>query len=1096
MSIIQEPVSVELDGCNVVTEYCTNYTTYTFIFTISGRKHNFTSRYSVLRTLHETLSNNQDFQKAFDNDIPKFPSKNWIKNYSKPNNYKTRAKKLLNYFKTLISKPLILKNEIFQNGIELTTDLKQIMTQIAIEKILSIQKNKYNTHNNKIKNIKRKNQTKKRGKYHYNKHNIKKCQHTSTTSNIIIQKQVKQQNNMQNELDQSDDKLHTLFHKLIGNGCSNQVTKKSFKLLLKIVNNIIQNPDDHKYQNLNCITIMKKLERSDHDTNKSDSFVDLLLISGFRQHDNRLIFDINKLNKLKKLKNLLVTNRDVQMLPETLERSNKNVNNAHESAMSELIESGLTYEEAFKAIQLSYHCNSNDLCTSISKYLSISSQFECEHAEIIDCNENIYNCQSINRLHNSLKECNGNILNMCNDFNHLLFNHNSDEEFEYIHNKMGKCDIFACTIIPRYYRNRSVKDDHNTGNYSDEKYNAKEDIINKIHCYLMHSYDTGKRLTSKERNHLNQYANTNNICSNKSKHLMEIVNQVIQKKQKFQNVSNNSKKFHQITMSAKNDLQSFSFGQKYYYWNFFKNPGVFDILGEGEYSNWNVQKKYISLKEELINNELAILNPMQWKNEYYKAQIYIKSYYCKKNLYADPIDDTNKQLFPQHNNNLYGYAKGTPITTQHIISVIVYCGYSQLSYAFSETYRKLNEKESNKNLKMRHNNFYHLGKYITEAVNLFSKRIGDINSKIFYHGISKEMIFSSMITEMNQPLSTTTDIAVAINFSMNTGMILELHADPRGRCFDCQWVSDFANEKECLFINTYGNLRFTNIINVVNANEYRLAIQAMSIIENLALSNSFASDYTLFDKVIQDFKTQFIQLVQNPIASVNVKSTLFYGAKEISDELQSLTIKLINHELNRCGASNYHKYNAIDSYIDETLHRLCNGTTSIRMNWKLLNTKLSNTFLAGGGYQGYSFLRHLFCQNNYEMIKLNTVTTLFPNAKGIVLEEMSYVSELCLDDILQFLSNNKPTSIKYIYLCLNKNICRTHSELVNKYCNTFTKIGWFLMDLHHSNMGVQNMNQRMKNLYDQMSFTYGIHLGNMFHYPFSNLMDITNNRTE
>eukprot|EP01084_Bolivina_argentea_P262571 444084_1 len=108
-------------------------------------------------------------------------------------------------------------------------------------------------------------------------------------------------------------------------------------------------------------------------------------------------------------------------------------------------------------------------------------------------------------------------------------------------------------------------------------------------------------------------------------------------------------------------------------------------------------------------------------------------------------------------------------------------------------------------------------------------------------------------------------------------MILELRADPRGRCFDCQWVSDFANEKECLFINTYGNLTFTNIINVVNANEYRLPIQAISIIENLALSNSFASDYSVLDKAIQDCKTQFIQLAQNPTASMNVKSTLFYG---------------------------------------------------------------------------------------------------------------------------------------------------------------------------------------------------------------------------
>ena len=73
-------------------------------------------------------------------------------------------------------------------------------------------------------------------------------------------------------------------------------------LLLRIFDNIIKNPNNPKYQNLNYNTIYKKFV-------KCKSCVDLLICCGFYKSNNgeRLLFNTNKLQNLKQIKKLLLS---------------------------------------------------------------------------------------------------------------------------------------------------------------------------------------------------------------------------------------------------------------------------------------------------------------------------------------------------------------------------------------------------------------------------------------------------------------------------------------------------------------------------------------------------------------------------------------------------------------------------------------------------------------------------------------------------------------------------------------------------------------------------------------------------------------------
>ena len=57
---------------------------------------------------------------------------------------------------------------------------------------------------------------------------------------------------------------------------------------------------------------------------------------------------------------------------------------------------------------------------------------------------------------------------------------------------------------------------------------------------------------------------------------------------------------------------------------------------------------------------------------------------------------------------------------------MIYCNYDVLQYEFSKTYRESISK---------HNNFYHLGKYLKMAVRRFGTVINEGAVKTFYHGV-------------------------------------------------------------------------------------------------------------------------------------------------------------------------------------------------------------------------------------------------------------------------------------------------------------------------------------------------------------------------
>eukprot|EP01084_Bolivina_argentea_P000569 1067_1 len=182
----------------------------------------------------------------------------------------------------------------------------------------------------------------------------------------------------------------------------------------------------------------------------------------------------------------------------------------------------------------------------------------------------------------------------------------------------------------------------------------------------------------------------------------------------------------------------------------------------------------------------------------------------------------------------FGVEESSIITLNHLLSMMTYCNFDDIQNEFSKTYRKLNRNDKDIDVINRHKQFGNLGKYMFEAVNVF----GDYpnSNDIFYHGVSQCLLFTSLHAQINGPLSTSSSIVVAMNFATNDGLIISLKDSglmSSLKYFNCEWISDFGNEKERFFIGNPHRQIFTfvNIIHTLSGNEYKEWLLCFKLIQ-------------------------------------------------------------------------------------------------------------------------------------------------------------------------------------------------------------------------------------------------------------------------
>eukprot|EP01084_Bolivina_argentea_P272823 464599_1 len=415
--------------------------------------------------------------------------------------------------------------------------------------------------------------------------------------------------------------------------------------------------------------------------------------------------------------------------------------------------------------------------------------------------------------------------NLVSNVHHVLYEHLNNvikreniENFEYIHNKVIKniqqCNLKNCNAFTRNTRDRE-KLDNNIYENDANQYMFYIDLLDSIHVYFVHSFETGFRVKVEGTNdikHEEYEAKEVNFVHTQLKYIKKFIHE--KQKQMIQIRGNNIGKSQQNKFVTKAELEKtkeipfldsvndyllennttkktmqkwseyimdneydtdavsgdlieskqsninnafgldhfeliepfityinnksdieYGLGVRFYYWPHFRNHKFF------------VVPKFKNLKEEIIEN-----GPKYGGKNIYD-EVYEKA---KKYLLSEVVINMTSNYDYDIDNNVYGdeYYYGidlfSPITIEHIMTVLCYTNYTQFSYEFSKSFRKCSKRETDESLKHRNSLWGNMSKLLRELVECFGQNIYLAKDSIFYHGVSY-LYFNKFVTSFFGP---------------------------------------------------------------------------------------------------------------------------------------------------------------------------------------------------------------------------------------------------------------------------------------------------------------------------------------------------------
>eukprot|EP01084_Bolivina_argentea_P299109 515564_1 len=863
---------------------------------------------------------------------------------------------------------------------------------------------------------------------------------------------------------------------------------KGIKLMLKIFNNITNDPTNIKYHKLNFMKISNKFK-------ESPVFMQLLTASGFSKSidGKRLLFDMNNLYYLKLAHHALIhsTSQNKKSHDTSHQISHTTNNNTtHESrheTVQELIDAGFTHQQERNIPDISISGCHKLIAMGFDKVASIEAIFACNNDvnaaaeflmqnptsdnEFISCN-GINDCVQVQKLYQVMNDYDNNNYNK-NDlhekyshrtveimdyFHHFLSYHNqSDIQFQQAYELFEtQCNATKCTQLVRHYRNRECEN-------KDNIVNVIQDIFDTIHCHIRHGYDIGVRLNSTDHAEIDdtKYDVDDGYIDGKLINLKCILErrrhdfkQITECKRNL-NQNKFSSNLNQICTEIENkSIPQYSFSFAFTYHEQCKHCNVSSPHMNGNihltYSDLYIPVKNISLKEELISNDICSIGIDSWNAEMEKAMQLkntsnARKTYAKVSKWFDPHIIENYKL---DHPSQYGYKDHDPITKNHLLVVIIYCSYDIFQRKFTETYRK-HQDENLSDLIERHSNYHHFAKYLKESVLVFSQLYMNSNIKRFYHGINKEMVFKSMAEPIYGPLSTTCSWTVAVGFSCNTGLIVDMVPNPWSKHFVCDWLSPFPYEQEVLFISMWGQMNFLNITHTQfgwNLEQYVLGLRL--------IDSATTGYYTMYDH------SDFLKICAARNGKKWNRNVAELELKCINKSQKQLCLALLYHQLYKNGykgdkSSRTRKFANLNIYVEQLLQQICSNKIQVTIEWKTMNVNhLKEVYEGDSGYIGYSFLRSLFCTKDYEGIDFNVIYSLFPQLEIFTIRGLSSIASAFLDDIYQFIKQSKTITLKRIELDILyefgwSNIFEQH----DKYLQKFNTIGFQMEILQNRNWG-------------------------------------------
>ena len=322
------------------------------------------------------------------------------------------------------------------------------------------------------------------------------------------------------------------------------------------------------------------------------------------------------------------------------------------------------------------------------------------------------------------------------------------------------------------------------------------------------------------------------------------------------------------------DSKSFQYGEYLEYWR----PG---------HTN-SVQPKYKDLKEEMTSNNVARIASDKYDELHSKAQILL----VNKPLIAKRIGNNNKMC---------GIEAGTAPSVEHIVALLIYTDFTYHQREFKKQCRKLSADEPLKELIRRNSEIYHWSKLMKELCIFYGEVMGE--NDLLYSGMGEYLMFDSLCTRFECPISTSTKLGVATRFA-NGAIILKFKSGSANtRTLDVTQYSCFGkDESECLVAGS--TLQIVDIL--ISNKSHRSYVSALRMFEQIMNGHFIDGNEETASKLISLLQDAVSPTLRDKLRNLNLESSFYTFLEDEghdSDAVMEDIVEDTSSEINKCFGS-------------------------------------------------------------------------------------------------------------------------------------------------------------------------------------------------
>ena len=223
-----------------------------------------------------------------------------------------------------------------------------------------------------------------------------------------------------------------------------------------------------------------------------------------------------------------------------------------------------------------------------------------------------------------------------------------------------------------------------------------------------------------------------------------------------------------------------------------------------------------------------------------------------------------------NNNRICDIEEGSAPSLEHIVALLIYTDFNYHQREFKKQCRKMSADESLQDLVNKNSEIYHWSKLIKELCIFYGEIMEE--EDVLYTGIGEYLMFDSLCTRFECPISTSTRLEVARRFAKGAIILKLKRGSTNTKTLDVSGYSCFGrDESECLVAGS--TLQIVDIL--INKKSQKSYVSALKMLEQIINGHFIDGDEEIASRLISLLKGAISPTLTDKLRNLNLVNSFY-----------------------------------------------------------------------------------------------------------------------------------------------------------------------------------------------------------------------------